>query len=148
MPFDRDIIEAKISLHLILSNELPLLAVDALEAGFDGPAVRRLAALHPMASFEIAEALPRAMSEMGMTFMEPGQAGLRLARYLCRQTLAAEDPLPELFKLEGLYYRSGYPHELAALGILEDEVDLARNRGESETEIRSWVVEGLKSYLV
>jgi hypothetical protein len=88
------------------------------------------------------------MSEIGMTFMEPDQAGLRVARCLCRQILAAEDPLPGLFKLERLYYRSGSPHELAALGSLDDEVHLARNRGESETEIRSWVVEVLKRFLV
>lgn len=43
MAFDREIIEVPLALELIGSSDMPKIAWDALEAGLDGPAIRRLA---------------------------------------------------------------------------------------------------------
>jgi hypothetical protein len=49
MAFDRELIEAKLALDLIASADMPSVAVEGLEAGLeaglDGPAIRRLAVL-------------------------------------------------------------------------------------------------------
>jgi len=64
MAFDPKISEAKLALNLISSVDMPKLAWDALEAGLDGPAIRRLAALEFPTAFQVREVLPDAMEEM------------------------------------------------------------------------------------
>ena len=43
--FDREQVEAKLALKLIANAAMPSIAWEALEAGLDGPATRRLASL-------------------------------------------------------------------------------------------------------
>jgi hypothetical protein len=45
VPFDRELLEAKLALDLIASADMPGMAWDAIEAGVDGPATKRLAAM-------------------------------------------------------------------------------------------------------
>jgi hypothetical protein len=55
--------------------------VDALEAGFDGPATLRLAVLERPTYFEVPEALPRVLQELGLAQITVGEAALRVANY-------------------------------------------------------------------
>lgn len=73
MSFDRDQVEARLALSLIASAEMPRIAMDALEAGFDGPATLRLAVLGHPTYFEVAELLPRVMQELGLAQIATGQ---------------------------------------------------------------------------
>jgi hypothetical protein len=60
MPFDPARFEAEVALDLIPTEKLPAVAQDALEAGFDGPHVVRMAILEPEAGWAIDQALPLA----------------------------------------------------------------------------------------
>ena len=60
IPFDHDLVEAQLALQRIGTTDMPKLAWDALEAGLDGPATRRLAALHIPTFFELNQILPGA----------------------------------------------------------------------------------------
>jgi hypothetical protein len=75
--FDKHIIEAKLALQFITSADLPCIAWDAVEAGLDGPATRRLAALEPPTYFEVVELLPRVMDELEMTRITTSEAAIR-----------------------------------------------------------------------
>lgn len=59
---------------------MPRLAWDTMEAGIDGPAIRRLAALEFPTFFQVREVLPQAMQEMGLANMQKGDAALLLAK--------------------------------------------------------------------
>jgi hypothetical protein len=74
MPFDRELVEAQLALQRIGTTDMPKLAWDALEAGLDGPATRRLAALHSPTFFEVREILPRLLLEWGMAQVPREQA--------------------------------------------------------------------------
>lgn len=80
MSFDREQIEARIALDLIASVDMPQIAQDALEAGFDGPATLRLAILERPTYFEVAEVLPRVLNELGLAQIPIGVAALRVAK--------------------------------------------------------------------
>ena len=64
MAFEPRVVEARLALHLISATEMPRLAWDALEAGLDGPAIRRLAALEFPTFFQVQKILAQAMEEM------------------------------------------------------------------------------------
>jgi len=64
MPFDAQIVEAQLALGRIGATDMPRLAWDAMEAGLDGPAIRRLAALEFPTYFQVQEILPAAMREV------------------------------------------------------------------------------------
>src|SRR3974390_3194006 len=103
MPFDRSIIEAQMTLGLICSSDMPSIACDALEAGLDGPAIRRLAALESPTFFEVREILPRAMLEMGLVQVSSGVAAIRLAKKRANEILErGEDPLKQTQEFERL----------------------------------------------
>ena len=59
---------------------MPKPAWDALEAGFDGPATCRLAALDFPTIFEVRKILPAAMLEWNIAQLTPTQAALRLVQ--------------------------------------------------------------------
>jgi hypothetical protein len=77
--FTPHIAEALIALSYIGSEKLPELAQDALEAGYDGPATRRMAGLVQANGFEIDELLPRFMHESNMHVISCEQAAFTLA---------------------------------------------------------------------
>jgi hypothetical protein len=52
-----------------------------MEAGLDGSAIRRLAALDAPTFFQVQEVLPGAMEEMHLAKLEKGEAAIRLAEY-------------------------------------------------------------------
>jgi len=74
MPFDPELVEAQLALRRIGTTDMPKLAWDALEAGLDGQATRRLAALRFPTFFEVREILPKVMQEWQITQIPKGQA--------------------------------------------------------------------------
>jgi|SRR5882724_6568263 len=145
MAFDPRITEAKLALHLISSAELPKLAWDALEAGLDGPAIRRLAALESPTAFEISEVLPHAMEEMQLAMLGETEAAARLAKVMAQDILKSKaDAFKHLRDFEQLWIQTDYCRELQDYGTLDDEVHVARCMGRPEPEIRAWLMERLK----
>jgi hypothetical protein len=144
--FDPRIVEANLALKRIGSNEMPALAWDALEAGLDGTAIRRLASLQSPSFFELQPVLRRAMKELGLVELSPNEAGLRLAKARIKQILDTNaDPLPELRYFYDLFRQADFCHELAGLAYLDDDVYLAKIAGDPEPEIRAWVLRFLRT---
>jgi hypothetical protein len=145
MAFDPRVVEAQLALDLIYSLDMPRLAWDALEAGLDGPAIRRLAALDFPTSFQIRDVLPRAIEEMHLRKISQGEAALRLAKIRAEEILRSNaDPFKHLRDFEQLWIQTDYCRELQDCGNLDDEVNVARHMGQSELEIRGWLMVRLK----
>jgi hypothetical protein len=145
VPFDRSQIEARLTLDLVASADMPKVAWDALEAGLDGPAIRRLAVLERPTYFEVAEVLPAARREMGLATIRVERAAVRVAKEIAGEILSRDDdPRGRLRELEMLWVRSGYARELQTLGTLHDEVWISN---QPETTIRSWVKSRVKEFI-
>jgi len=148
MTFDPSLIEAKIALQQIGFQEFPALAADALEAGFDGPSIRRMAALIQPTGFETDELMPRFMLEAGLIALSPAIACVRLAIELATRIIGQNlDPLLYLGKFETWFMLADYPVEFAELGMLEEDAYVMEYAGKSEDEIRTWIIERLKVFL-
>lgn len=148
MIFDPRLVEAKIALQQIGFQEFPALAGDALEAGFDGPAIRRMAALVQPTGFETDELLHRFMLEAELAAISPFAACVRLAIQLATEILDRNlDALPYLGKFERWFMLADYPAEFQELGLLEEDAYVMKYSGSSEDEIRAWVLERLQAFL-
>jgi len=147
VPFDRDQIEARLALNLIASADMPQIALDALEAGLDGKATRRLAVLEHPTYFEVAQVLPRVMQELGLAQIPIGEATVRVAKQTAREILnSGDDPLRHIRDFESLWVRSDYADEISSLGTLYDDVWIAQCTGRSDEDIRKWVASILKGF--
>jgi len=141
MAFNPRAAEARIALNLISSTDMPKLAWDALEAGLDGPAIRHLAALEFPTFFQVRELLPAVMEELHLANLSKGQAALQLAKMGAQEILRTEsDPLLHVRDFEQLWIQSDYSRELRDYGNLDDEVHVARCMGQTEREIRAWMM--------
>ena len=144
MAFEPRIVEARLALNLISSTEMPSLAWEALEAGLDGPAIRRLAAFEFPTFFQIQEVLPRAMEEMRLEKLDKAEAALQLAKLRAQEILATNlDPFKHLRDFEHMWIEADYCRGLQDYGNLDDDVYLARSLGQPEHEIRAWLMEKL-----
>jgi hypothetical protein len=112
-PFDPQIFEAEVALKLIPSETLPSVAQEAMEAGYDGPAVLRMAILEANAGWEIDQALQRMLAELGLSAIDPEEAALWLAKERARRILSSdENPLESMRYFHRLTEAGGYPSEL------------------------------------
>lgn len=122
MPFDPATFEAEVALKLIPTERMPSVAQDALEAGFEGPHVLRMAVLEPVAGWGIDQALLAMMEELGCRAISPEQAAFRLARQRARQILeTGENPLLSVPYFYRLMVEADYPEELIELGYFDDD---------------------------
>jgi hypothetical protein len=141
MAFEPRVAEARLALNLISSTEMPKLAWEALEAGVDGPAIRRLAAFEFPTFFQVQEVLPQAMKEMRLARLDKTAAALLLAKLRAQEILARNlDPFKHLRDFEQVWIESDYCRELQDFGNLDDEVHVARSMGQPEHEIRTWLL--------
>ena len=146
MSFDRELIEAKLALGLIPSEDMPTIAQDALEAGLDGPGIIRLAVLEHPTFFEVAEVLPKAKAEMALRDLSAGEAALRVAKSKAAEILeSGVDPLLHIKDFEYLWIKADYPREIQSVGTLDDEVWVAESMGETKSQTRKWVIERLRA---
>lgn len=119
MAFDLASFEAEVALKLIPTDRLPSIAQDALEVGFDGPHVVRMAILEPNAGWAIDQVLPLMLTELGCRTLSPAEAALRLARQRAQRILGTgEDPLPSLPYFYRLMFSAERPPDLIELGRL------------------------------
>jgi anaerobic glycerol-3-phosphate dehydrogenase len=145
MTFEPRVAEARLALNLISSTEMPKLAWDAIEAGLDGPAIRRLASFEFPTFFQVQEVLPRAMEEMRLARLDKTAAAVQLTKLRAQEILARNlDPLKYLRDFEQVWIASDYCRELRDYGNLDDDVHVARCMGQTEQEIRTWLTERLK----
>jgi len=101
MPFDLRLIEAKLALNMIGPDEVPALAWDAMEAGLDGPVIRRVAALIHPSGWEVDQMLPKFMAEAGMVRLSAQEAALRIAQHIARRILdEGLDPIEIIWRDE------------------------------------------------
>ena len=115
---------------------MPSLACDALEAGLDGPSIRRLAALINPSGWETDQILPKFMAEAGLQNVSPSEACVRLARHLAVRILSEGlDPLNFTCDFESLWSNADYPRELEEAGCLQDQADYG---GQTESEFREY----------
>jgi hypothetical protein len=121
MPFDPVAFEAEVALKLIPAERLPIIAQDALEAGFEGPQVVRMAILDPRYGWAIDRALPPMLYELGLHSISPKEAALRLAHQRARRILATgEDPLLSTSYFYRLWLAADCLIELAEIGNFDD----------------------------
>lgn len=69
-----------------LAEDLPRIAIEALEEGFDSPSLRMLAASEGCDSDTLRQLLAKAMNELGITISRT-DAALNLARAIAREVL-------------------------------------------------------------
>jgi hypothetical protein len=139
MAFDQQLVEAQLALNLIGPDEMPSLAWDALEAGFDGPSIRRLGALVMPSGWETDQILPAFMAEAGLKNISREEASIRVARHLARRILdKGLDPLAYSRDFEALWIRADYPRAIQKVGSLDDQKAVAEYIGQSEAEVREY----------
>lgn len=125
---------------------MPKLAWDALEAGLEGPATRRLAALHFPNFFEVREILPKVLHEWGIRQLSREQAALQLAKRPAREILQSnEDPFKHSYDFFSLWVETDYSRELAEYAELAEEVSIAFDAGEPYDKVRGWFLAKLKA---
>jgi hypothetical protein len=138
--FDREFVETQLAMKLVRYEDMPKIAWDALEAGLDGRAIRRLAALVQPGWSELERVLPAAMVEMGLREISAEEAAIRFARHRARELVSTgEDPLPYSREFEWLWIQSGYATELMRLGTIDDELYWGEKR-----KLRNAMMEALR----
>jgi hypothetical protein len=121
VPFDTQLVEAKLALDMIAPEEMPSLAWDALEAGLDGPFIRRLAALVDPSGWETDQIESAFMAEACLKRISIQDASIRIALQLANQILSEGlDPLAYTKYFELLWIRAEYPREIQDVGCLDD----------------------------
>jgi hypothetical protein len=99
VPFDRQLFEAKLALNLIASADMPRIALDALEAGIDWTATRRLAALERPTYFEVARGSSACHKEWEIVQIPIGEAALRMT---CERSQPTPKGRPLIMRLQQL----------------------------------------------
>jgi hypothetical protein len=85
LPFSAQLIQARWEFDQLPSEELPRLAQDALELGFDGKCTRRIAGLIQPNRADLQPLMAGFLAELGiMTKLSREQAGLELARLVAQ----------------------------------------------------------------
>ncbi|HWR16110.1 MAG TPA: hypothetical protein VN577_14880 [Terriglobales bacterium] len=85
LPFSPQLIQARWEFGKLPSEELPRLAQDALELGYDGKYTRRIAGLESPDSFDLQPLMPGFLAELGVTSkLSQRNAGMALARLVAQ----------------------------------------------------------------
>jgi hypothetical protein len=132
---------------MIGPDEMPALACDVLEAGLDGPSIRRVAALVLPSGWETDQIMPAFKAEAGLRSVSVREASTRLARQLALRILSEElDPLIYTRDFESLWIRADYPTEMQELGSLDDQKSVAEYIGQTEAELRGNALGVLRTF--
>ncbi len=83
-----DTILARHSLGLLPVEELPDLALNAIQAGYDSPSLRQLAGASAHDTEEAHRLFAKALHELGLPVPPAPEAGLTLARDVARRVLS------------------------------------------------------------
>jgi len=135
--FDPKLIEAKLTLKRIGPEQMPSLACDALEAGLDGPSIRRLAGLINPSGWEMDQILRKFMAETGLGQIPLSVAALRLASDLAQRILSEGlDPLNFTGHFYRLFVDAAYPAAIQEAAFLDDEKEILDYTGQTKAEFR------------
>jgi hypothetical protein len=120
-----ELIAVRWTCHDLYGEDMPQIAADLLEQGFDSQSLRRLAGeIEATCSADVEPLVANAVREFGFPYPMPEeQARLIFARQLARQVIAGQrDPWPAAYDLECIM-RAAYPanEDLASLFGLNDE---------------------------
>ena len=83
-------VEARYYLGDLPPEEMPGVALRALAAGHDGPALLEIARLDSPTMRDADDLFERALGEMGLSPLPGEEAGLRVARHIARKIVAGE----------------------------------------------------------
>lgn len=111
--------------HDLYGEDMPQVAADLLEAGYDSPALRRLAGeLQAGCMADVEDLVGRVFRELGIAYpLTDEQAQLIFTRQVAREVIAGKrDPWYAAYELESLTFRR-FPdnRDLASLFALGDE---------------------------
>ena len=73
-------------------EEMPGIALRALEAGYDGPALLELARMSSPTVLSVGDLFERALGEVGRPSLPEDEAGLRVARNIARKIASGKLP--------------------------------------------------------
>jgi hypothetical protein len=145
MPFTPRIVEARLALKLIKPEEFPSLAMDAIEAGLDGPVICRLAGLIQPTGYEVDMYVERFMTEAGLAHISTKTAAFRLAQDIASETLRTNaDPLLATRDLYCLWLAADYARSVQELGTLDDDIYI--NYTLEPEDAREYVRERLREF--
>jgi len=138
--FDPNLFVARWYCGYVLPEDLPSFAADALEAGFDGYALRQLAGLVRPTSRDVGDLFVRSLGDMGLE--KPGsiqEAILTIAKSVSKSIVdGTVDPFEGARRLSHLAQTAGYPESLAQFFFLTEELgigEFARSRNLIRTDI-------------
>jgi hypothetical protein len=143
MAFDPQQFAAEVSLGLIHPESFPSVAQDALEAGFDGKWIVRMAVLDKPSGWEVDQVLPKMLLELGVQLPGLQEAALLLAKIRAQRVQATgEDPLQSIGYFNKLYLNAEYPDGLQELAWLEEHYEWTDEDG-----VRAAAVEAMENFL-
>ena len=138
--FDADLVSARWILGLIPGEELPGIAITALESGLDGTALRETAGLFRPTIRDAGTIFKRALEEMGCKPITKLQAGVYWAKEIAGQIVTGEiDPYEGACRIwSDVWQECDRPEQLTPLVALasEYEDDFARRPLYAEDIIR------------
>lgn len=140
MTFDPKLLAARWYAHRLFPEEVPQAAADALEAGFDGPALRRLAGLIRPTLVDIQPWIGNALEEMGQVEPLSQEEGLiAIAEPVARHILDGSlDPLEGCSILACYAMAARYPACLTGFFQIDDELtwgEYARDKKAREKDV-------------
>jgi hypothetical protein len=110
---DLDCVAAEWYLGLYPPEKMPAVACWALEAGYDGPALRELAACTNTTRGNHGVLIERAFRELGKEPLSLADAGRLLASVVCREIISGKaSPCEGASRLWTAYNRCGLPKSL------------------------------------
>jgi hypothetical protein len=110
---DLDSVVAEWYLGLYPPEKMPVLALWALEQGFDGPALRELAGRTSATRSDEGDLIERALRELGKEPLDLSGAGRLLAILLCQQIVSGKtSPYEGAARSWSIYDRCGRPKSL------------------------------------
>jgi hypothetical protein len=121
-PFNPDLFVARWYCSKVNPESMPEFAADALEAGHDGRALRRLAGLINPTSWDVGDLFKEALLEIGnVKVLSKEQALMFLSRTTAANIIDGRiDPLDGAETIAGYAMEAGYPESLVEFFALAD----------------------------
>lgn len=132
----------------IRSDQLQGIAIEALEAGLDSPALRQVAAYRPAeCNWDVSALFEKALGELGVVRESQRDEALRLAQDVARQLVAGEIDFWE--GVQGLVreWDNDQTPELVGFVLLDDDADHYASDARKLNEIRRKILQEAEQLL-
>ena len=126
------------ALGQVLADDLPDIAVRALENGHDSESLRQLAGKQGADTTQLQELFSRTLEEIGISMPSPEVAGLEVARRIAVRVLAGDIQPYAGARLiwKEVYWRSSEPEKLRIfVGLASEYEDDEKHRSNYERHI-------------